>query len=207
MKSILSLFSICALALGLMSCGKMMKGKSDKKMAQQDSALAHSWKAECASADVLQLTHTRRKISLNMLGNFDKTESFYGSAGCDKSYLNYKVSGTYATLGPSAHNADINSVNFTINKATITVFNQGTVEVMNRLEFCGKKDWKVSDEINVTNKKCKGLAVKRGDVIFDVYEVKDNTLFLGKKFFFLSTDEAPSDRPDSVASEVPYSRD
>jgi hypothetical protein len=195
----------CGLALTSISCGNIFRGRGDAKMEQQDAALAHSWKASCAKADVLELTHTRRKIRLGVLGNFDRFEHFYGSDACNDSQMEYKVSGTYATLGENKDNSDVKNINFTVNKATIKVTSKATVDVMNRLKLCEISDWKLNEEVNITNKKCTGFSVKRGDVIFDVYEVKDKSLYFGKKLFFLSGDNA-ADRPNEVATDVEYIR-
>lgn len=196
---------IVGCAASLVSCGRVWKGSSDKKMQQQDSALAYKWKTDCVSSSALDLSHARRAIELSVLGNFEKDENFYSTDKCEKSQITYKVLGTYAALAENPVNKEVKNINFTINKTLLVAHTDDAVKNLNKLKMCGIDTWKSGKEIDITNKSCAGITVKRGDVVADVYQIKNKALYFGQKFLFLAGGDVSS-RPDKVAADVIYNR-
>lgn len=186
-------------------CGIFDTKDKGKKIQQNDSEIAGKWQSNCVGAETLELTHTQREYNFNAIGDFDKTERFYANKSCSNPGFTYQISGTYAALGSHHDNNEIKQVNFTVDKAVVTVNSKGAVDLLNDASLCGKSDWAVGSETDITGKNCAGFSVKKGDVVFDVYDLQDGNLYFGQKFFFLSSDDADS-RPDSISEDVVFKR-
>ena len=78
------------------------------------------------------------------------------------------------------------------------------VDTLNTTSFCGKKDWAISVETSIAELKCNAFTIAKGEVIQDVYDDRDGTLFFGKKFALLLN--GTGERPTEVDAELPYKK-
>ncbi len=169
------------------------------------STLANAWQSSCTPAAVLQLSSSRRTVAMTSEGKFEKTEQFFAE-GCDKPHaLTYKTSGTYATMGQHPSNPSLQNIDFTVDVASISVASPATVEMMNSQGFCGITDWAVDHETEVTGKTCGSFTVQKGEVVMDVVEVKENNIYFGHQFSFMSAEDVKT-RPEAVSVDAPYTK-
>lgn len=165
--------------------------------------LAGTYKTDCTANGVLDLSSTNRTLEFSSVGDFDKQEVYYAGDSCaDAPALTYKVKGTVQAKGALPENAELDMLNFSVNTALLTPGTQAIVTTLNATNFCGKKDWAVGLEVSIDSLDCDGFTIKKGDVISDVYDDKDGTLYFGKTFALLLNQTG--DRPTEVDLDVPY---
>jgi len=167
--------------------------------------LRGTWKSDCVGSDVLNLPATQREYVFNAIGDFDRVERFYSDSGCQNLVATYKVIGTVEAKGhnPESSDPEVNMVNFTVNNAMLTVNSDTIIDALNTMKLCGKADWALNQETEVTNADCEGSRIGKGSVQFDSYDVRDGQLYLGQKFLFLSKDDA-SARPKELDTSTPF---
>lgn len=190
-------------ALSLAACGWFGTKKKGTKAVQVDFKLAGQWRSNCVGADVLKLAHASMQYNFSALADYEKKETFYSDAGCAEPAFSYKTSGTYAEIGKHEGLEGAKDINFTIQKASLTVHAQDILDELNSSELCGIKDWTVGREVDITNKDCQGFTVKPGDTVVDVYKLGEKELVFGKKIQLLASDDADS-RPSSLATDAIY---
>ena len=191
------------LALGLLSvaCGK--DNNNGQTIENIPSQLAGTYKTDCTKNSLLGLTSTDRQLSFSRVGDFDRTEVYYSGAACDSApALTYKVSGTVQEQGKLPADKTLDMLNFAVSKASITPGTDALVTAMNTTRFCGKADWAINTEAQIDSVDCSGFTIKKGDVIQDVYDNRDGTLYFGKKFALLLKETG--DRPTTVDADIPY---
>lgn len=165
------------------------------------------WLTGCLPSDVLEVTHTQREYIFNRIGDFDKVERFYNDDSCTEPVAEYKVIGTVKTEGKAteANDAEAEQINFSINEASFKVLSENALTLMNGLSLCGKSDWKLNEEVTVLDANCLGSTVRKGDVYFELYDVKEGQLYFGQNFVFLTKTSADA-RPSSLNLEVPFAK-
>lgn len=190
-------------------CGRKDKDTTEtgRNPRSTPAALQGQWKTECLNTSVLDLTHTQREYRFNAIGDFDKYERFYSDDACTKQTGEYKVIGTVEEKGKAAEATDPSSkmINFTVNGATFKVVNDTALAFFNGLNLCGKSDWKLNEEAKVLDANCLGNTIRKGDVIFDIYSVKESQLYLGQSFIFLNKDSANL-RPSNLDDSAPMAK-
>ncbi len=201
MKSIMTIACIALLS----GCGSDKTADKAAKMRLSDSDIAGGWKSNCAAADILGLAFVQKEFNSSILGDFDKTERYSANNDCTDVGLKYHVVGTYAAFDSDVETGEVTRINFTIDRAMLTVGSEAILKVLNGTNFCGKSDWVLNKEVGITGLDCPGFTVNQGDVIFDVYQVKNDRLYFGQKLFMLSDDDASS-RPESVGTDVIYQK-
>lgn len=201
------LATILALPLALAACKDDNDDTTEtgKKLETTPEELRGTWLSGCVKTTVLGLTSTQREYILNAIGDFDRKERYFSDANCQNLVATYKVIGTVEAKGQNPDKPEIDMLNFTINNAYLTLNADNITGVLNTTRLCGKADWAVGAETEVTNADCQGSTVKKGEVQFDSYDVRDGQLYLGQKFLFLAKENA-NDRPTQLATDVPYAK-
>ncbi|RYZ87011.1 MAG: hypothetical protein EOP04_12690 [Proteobacteria bacterium] len=191
------------LALGLLS-GACSDDDDDKNPADQiPNQLAGLYKTDCSQNGVLGLTSTAREIDLTAIGGFDRKEMYYGGDACtDAVALTYRVTGTVQSQGALPENTQLDLINFSVSEAYITPGTDALVTTLNTTKFCGKSDWAIGQEVTIGGLDCNGFTIRKGDVIPEVYEDVDGTLYFGKKFALLLNQTG--ERPTEVDMDLPY---
>jgi hypothetical protein len=192
------------LAIGLLSFACDKDDDNDGQTIEEiPNQLAGTYKTDCTANGVLELSSSNRSIDFSSVGDFDKQEIYYAGDSCtDAPALTYKVKGTVQDKGTLPENGELNMLNFSVNTAVLTPGTQALVNTMNTLKFCGKTDWAVGAESNIESLDCDGFTIKKGDVISDVYDDKDGTLYFGKTFALLL--KQTGERPTEVDLDTPY---
>lgn len=193
--------SIVSLVLLASACGD--DNNDGQTIENIPTQLAGSYKTDCTANSVLGLSSTNRRISFSSVGDFDKTETYYaGSACADAPALTYKVSGTVQEQGKLPANTELDMLNFAVSSASIIPGTEALVTTLNTTKFCGKTDWALNSEVSIDSLDCSGFSIKKGDVIQDVYDDRDGTLYFGKAFALLLNETAT--RPTEIDEDIPY---
>lgn len=202
-------FASSILALGLFgyACGDSSDDKNDGQTVENiPNQLAGDYKTACtANSDLLGLGSSTRELSFSSVGDFDKKEVYFSGESCSEAPgLTYRVVGTVSNQGKLPENPELDLINFTIAEAYLTPGTQTLVDTMNNTSFCGKKDWALNTEASIASLNCNDFTIKKGDVVQDVYDDRDGTLYFGKKFALLL--KQTGDRPTEVDLDLPYNK-
>lgn len=194
------------LALGLIQTACSDDDKNDGQTIENiPNQLAGDYKTGCTENSALGLTSSTRELSFSSVGDFDKKEVYYTDDACAESAaLTYKVVGTVSNQGKLPENQELDMINFTIAEALITPGTQALVDTLNTTSFCGKQDWALNVEASVAELNCNDFTIAKGEVIQDVYDDRDGTLFFGKKFALLLNETG--DRPVEIDDSLPYNK-
>ncbi|WP_141733456.1 hypothetical protein [Oligoflexus tunisiensis] len=160
------------------------------------------YKTDCIASTALDLSHSIRTVDIQADGGFSRTEEYFGDEACQDSGLALRVDGTVQEKGDLPENPQLDMLNFSVNDVYITVNSDTLKDVLNTTRFCGITDWAVGQERNVAGADCRGFAIKKGDVIQEVVDDREGTLYFGKNFALLLNQT--SDRPTEIDDEVPY---
>ena len=193
------------LAFGLLNFACSDDSNDGQTIENIPNQLAGDYKTACTKNSALGLTSSIRELSFSSVGDFDKKEVYFAKGDCSEApALTYKVVGTASNQGKLPENQELDLINFTVAEAYLTPSTQFLVDTLNTTSFCGKKDWAVNVEASIADLSCNDFTISRGEVIQDVYDDRDGTLFFGKKFALLlnQTDE----RPTEVDLELPYNK-
>ncbi len=202
------LVSLALMSLATVSCNKDDNTtETGQKLNATPGELQGKWQSTCFPSNALEATYTQREYIFSAVGDFDKYERFFKDEGCTQQIGEYKVIGTVEAKGKAsdAQDPEAEQLNLTVNNALFTVVDGNSVSLFNGLKLCGKSDWKGSEEVKVLDLNCLGSTVRKGDVIFDIYDVKDGQLYLGQSSLFLTQDSANT-RPTALDAEVPFSK-
>lgn len=167
--------------------------------------LEGTWVTGCMENTILELSHTRRQYEFSLNRNFAKIEFLYDNENCENQLIEYRVEGNYRTdRVADEQGLEGKPIDFEIEKASITPYNETAVDILNGIEFCGISDWAAAQAREITNVDCMGFTNNEGETIFEIYEIRnDNQLLFGKNFLFLQeTDSA--ERPTELDEEVIY---
>jgi hypothetical protein len=196
--------SILALALTGFACKDDDKndGQTIENIPNQ---LSGAYKTACTENSALGLTSSTRSLDFSSVGDFDRKEVYFSNDSCTGTAgLTYRVVGTVSVPGALPENTQLDIINFQIGEAYITPGTQALVDTLNATSFCGAKDWALNVEKSIADLQCNDFAIKKGEVIQDVYDDRDGTLYFGKKFaLLLNEDDA---RPTEVDLDLPYNK-
>ncbi len=194
--------SVLSLGMLVAACGK--DNKNDGQTIEEiPTALAGTYNTDCTKNGVLGLSSTDRELAFSRLGDFDKKEVYYSGSECaDAPSLTYKVKGTAQDKGKNPADQTLELLNFSVNDAFLTPGTEAIVTTMNASSFCGKKDWVIGQEVSIGGLDCNGFTIKKGDVIPEIYDDRDGTLFFGKSFALLL--KQTGERPTQVDESIPY---
>jgi len=202
----LTMFLAILSSLSLASCGVFDTEKKGQKATQVDTSLPGSWATNCLSETPFDLSHSVRTVAFSALGDFTRTETYFGSDACDSPAFAMTINGTYEVPEkPEDENAS-GTLNLTVTKAEVEVHSDDAVDILNTLSLCGIDNWQKDERIDITGKECgTGYIINNGDVIFERYSLRNDRLYLGNTYLFMSEDSA-KDRPSSVNSDIVYEK-
>jgi hypothetical protein len=197
---------LMAAALGLTTaCGLFETEKRGKKSEENEPDIAGNWTSNCIKSPGLGVPMARAEYSFNAIGDFDKTENFYAGETCDSPIVTGIVSGTYDAKGKHPDNDDVKMINLTVDEVFVTANTDEGVETLNRIKFCGKDNWEVGEDVEVTGEDCGPYSFNKGDVVYDVYDVKEeDKLYFGKSLALTEEEEDPAERPKDINTNVVF---
>lgn len=199
---------IALLCVPMANCGRSSTKSKGEKLRQNDFSLSGTWSSECGKSDWLGLTHEKTTFKFSPLGDYDKITTLYSDAECKQGASKLVERGTYASLGKTANVPEATDINFTLVAADMTALSDQSVKLMNTASYCEKSDWKVGESADVLGKKCLGISLAGGKVIFDIYRFsKDKKqLTFGRDQIFLDKSDAQS-RPDRLNGERIFNKE
>jgi hypothetical protein len=77
--------------------------------------------------------------------------------------------------------AGARAVDFSPTKIVVTLKNADTVSNFIEGKMCGKADWVINTEVDVTTSECEGDGQKMNATIYDIYDVDGSTLKFGDR--------------------------
>jgi hypothetical protein len=199
------------LAAGIMliaglACKKDEKtSETGKKLESTPADLRGTWQSGCVGTTTLNMVASQREYVFNAIGDFDRLERYFSDANCQNLVATYKVVGTVEVKGPNPDEHGVDMINFTVNEAYMTVKSEAILEKLNAMKFCGRSDWRLNEDVHVTNAECEGSKVQKGGVQFESYDIRNGQLYMGQTLMFLGKDNA-SDRPTELDLKAPYSK-
>lgn len=195
-----------SVALLLTGCGAFEAAKDEKKkIDDRDSKLIHEWQTDCYENKDVDPSYVREEIKFKLNGDFDKVTVLHTDDQCKNEVLRYTVSGTYNEAGRVEDQPNVKKINLNVAKVFLMPQSDDEAKVLNDKKLCGKTDWTKDKAVEVQSLDCEGEDYKDGDVIFDIYEVDDNKLYLGKTFLFFDKSDADL-RPTRVNARKPYTK-
>ncbi|MGE0173976.1 MAG: hypothetical protein AB7T49_14360 [Oligoflexales bacterium] len=198
---------IAACSLSMVSCGAIDKAKKRAKKAKHSNpAMLGTWDTDCRENSVLELTHGQKEYIFDLEGKFTKKEYLFDNEGCENKAAVYEVDGDYKDLGENKENHEVKNIDFKITEAHLTIYSDAAVKAMNAVKFCGINTWEKGEKKDLLGQECSGYLVpNNGDMVYDVYDVSDDTLTFGGNFLFLS-DKDPSQRPTKTDQDLVYNK-
>ncbi len=199
---------IALLCVPLVSCGRSSTKSKGEKLRQNDFSLNGTWNNGCGKTDWLGLSHEKTTLKFSPLGDFDRMTTFYSDAECKQGTAKLVERGTYASLDKTANVPEARDINFTLVAADMSALSDDSVKLMNTASYCEKADWKVGTSTDVLGKKCLGMNLSSGNVIFDIYHLDGSKkqLTFGRDQIFLDKSDAQS-RPDKLNSERLFTKE
>ena len=200
MRSKIKLF-VAMIVVGALitGCGVFSTKSKGKKETQTIIALSGEWRSECIKGDWFDFSQYIDIYKFSALGDFDKISTMYKDQ-CNTAELTTTLRGTYDALGATKDVPDAKDINFTVTEALVSPRSDIATETLNAVSYCGVSDWKTNKEFSVLDKDCTGMDFKKGTVVFDIYRLKDNRLYLGKKMTFFSA-ETNDTRPAKLEED------
>lgn len=164
------------------------------------------WTSECHDSDLLDLSE---RVTYLFTGNeFEKRYRFYNDENCNDSSRAVELSyyGTYEVVDAKANNEpDAKGLNLEYTRVVALASNQAGQEVLNAANFCGKSDWPVGEEQEITRSsgetKCPVREVPA--TVHEVYVIQDDRLYFGKTDWF-SDQESAGERPQEINKEEAF---
>lgn len=191
----------------LVSCGLTEKDKKRAKSAKETIEVAGTWTTKCINRNFLVTSvYQREQLEFSIRNNFEKQIIRHDDEDCKDENFRTTIRGGYEVLGESDKAKHGKDINFTIRSIHITAFTPGMVTTLNDASYCGIDNWQADNERNVTGRDCVGLAVDRGDVLFDVYKIEDERLYLGKTFLGFDEPVKLNLRPNKFDESKVYKR-
>lgn len=194
--------SFVALSLLAFACGDDDDKNDGQTIEEIPDQFTGTFRTDCLPTTFFEQSHATRELHISMLGDFDKKEVYFADACESAPALVYKVVGTVAEKGKLPEDERLDMINFSVNDAYITAGNQSVVNFLNTTNFCGKSNWVLNQETSIAGLNCRDFAIEKGEVIEDVVEDIDGTLYFGKTFALLLNETG--ERPTEVDMDVPY---
>jgi len=160
------------------------------------------YKTDCVANTVLDLSHTIRTVDMRANGGFTRTEQYYSDDNCQQGALALRVEGTVQEKGDLPEDPKLDMLNFSVSEVYIKVGTDGLRNTLNATKFCGITDWATNQERDVSGKDCNGFTIKKGDVVQEVVDDRDGTLYFGNNFALLLN--RTDDRPTAIDDKIPY---
>jgi len=193
------------IAASILSCGRFKKDEDDRTVtpaSQLDTNLVGTWENDCEKADFIGLQYRRVKFKFETGLGFVREQSVYTDAACAGERYTDKQIGTWASVGEAKETQDARQINLTVVDSYVTPSNKDVAAEFNKLGYCGASDWAEKVTKKVTSVKC-ASAMASGQVIFDIYRVKDKVVYFGKSGLFL-TGKSDGSRPKEIETAKPH---
>ncbi len=159
------------------------------------------YKTDCIANTVLDLSHTIRTVDMQADGGFARSEEYFSDA-CQTSALQLRVEGTVQEKGDLPENPQLDMLNFSVSEVYIKVNTDLLKNTLNTTKFCGISDWAVGQERDVSGADCRGFTIKKGDVVQEVVDDREGTLYFGNNFALLLN--KTDDRPNAIDEKIPF---
>ncbi len=187
----------------LSGCGAFETDKKGQKADQVDQGLTGRWSTSCLERGFIFTNYQRDELSFSAVGDFEKKAVQHVDSGCQTEALSKTVSGTYDELDAVDGIAGGKAINFTVRDVVITPHTDEATKNLNDSSTCGLTNWVIHKSTSVLGKNC-GETFQDGAVIFDVYKLDQDTVWLGKSFLLFDDKDAPEDRPTTLEQDRPY---
>lgn len=173
-----SLFLVSLFAFGAVAC------VSNKSHVNHD--IAGTWTSEkCESmpngqGGEMYFTRTFPMTKKNWKIDF----TVFGDKACTAPLFTLDVAGKWEVRGQSNSLQGVHNAFFGFETRTLTAKAEGAVQFMNQAGFCGKKDWKVGEAVDINTTGCPQLGAKpiaecKGE--HDLVKLDGDKLFLGDR--------------------------
>lgn len=190
----------------LAGCGAIESVKEEKKKVEEkDLKLIDEWATECYENKDIEPSFVREEMKFKLNGDFDKVTFLHTDGECSNEVLRYTVSGTYNEAGRVEDKPNVEKINLNVAQVVLQPQTDEEANSLSEKKMCGKTDWKKGESVEVQGLDCEGEDYKNGDVIFDIYEIDGDKLFLGKTFLFFDKSDADL-RPSNVNTDKPYTK-
>lgn len=108
----------------------------------------------------------------------------FGDKDCTQPLFTLDVAGKWELRGQSKSVEGAHNAFFGFKTRTLTAKSEGAVQFMNQAEFCGKKDWKVGEALDIHKTGCAQLGAKpakecKGE--HDLVKMDGEKVFLGDR--------------------------
>ena len=188
-------------------CGMFSTKNKGEKARENDNALTGQWRNGCSKLDWLGFAYHQETLKFSAIGDCDRVTTLFSDSSCTNATATLSERGTYASLGASRVAAGAQDINFTVTQATVTADSDDAVSLLNNASYCGISTWQKNQAVDVMGKTCDGSNHPKGEVIFDVYRVDNDSkrLETGKGTLFVDKSDANS-RPGKLDDAHPYLR-
>jgi hypothetical protein len=196
-----------ALACGaaLTACGSMGNDDDEgRKGGEVENELVGDWVSSCENQGplgIIDLVSVKHEMNFGLVpGDVEKKVHRFSDKDCMTALYDETIVASYGVVG-DATEAGAQNLNITVHKVTVMPHTGGAAK-LNDVRFCDATDWADGVQKDVTGKSCDGKALAEGAVIFDIYDVDGNNLFLGADSFF-ENGSSPDARPAKLDREHP----
>lgn len=200
-KSMALVSGVMLVAASAIGCGNSV---DDAKEAAKAPELQKSWQAErCDSIGSLRLIGASTRQGYEFSGEtLKKVDQIYSEADCVEPAVSVTYTGVFTTHDEIA--PDVSPFEVTFQSVQVVPMNEKGKDLLNTVNFCGKKDWAIHVPADLT-------AAARGNLCpldalpksrFDIYSVQDGVLYFGKG----DDDDltAAESRPVELDTEDPF---
>lgn len=195
--------SLIALSLLVLpACGDDDDDNNDNVVEEIPTNYVGLYKTDCIANTVLDLSHTVRTVDIQADGGFTRGEEYFSDDNCQQSALQLRVGGTVQEKGDLPEDPKLDMLNFSVSDVYIKVNSEALKDTLNSTNFCGFSDWTVGQERDVSGADCSGFTIKKGDVIQEVVDDREGTLYFGNNFALLLN--KTDDRPTAIDEKIPY---
>jgi hypothetical protein len=193
----------CFVAVAVAGCGAFETKKKGGKADEIETELTGTWRQECIGVDFLEIANKKDAYTFSALGDFERKLELYSGDNCEDLQGTLRSSGTYSVVGDAEDVDDAQNLNFTVREMTLEPESDDLARALSAAKYCGVKDWSVDKEVSLVSRDCAGESVDEGEVVFDIYNVEDDVLYLGNANKWFDKTDA-SDRPDELDTDHPF---
>lgn len=188
----------------LSACGSFEKAKKNvREETETRTDLQGKWVADCRPSSLIAGRFSIEQYEFSPTNTYNYRTDIYSDAGCTALETTYEDEGTYALPGTAKEGTQ--PINFTVTDVIVTPRTDTIANQYNSQEYCGFTDWQAGYGKSMMGHECDGFPIKDETTVHNVFDVRDNTFFLGEAELFLAPmDEAQ--RPTSVNLDAPFTK-
>ncbi len=196
-------FSILATGLAVTACGE--KAPHNLVTASQNEArapaLTENWRSNCVKSSLFDVSML---VEYEFAGDaFIERYRYFSESDCrnDSEAANIRYLGRFEVLAA----VEPGGIDMRYEEAKIQIKNETGRKIVDAVDFCGREEWAIGDEMDLTNAArgvtCPIKSVQQGR--FDLFKVENKTLYFGTGY--LEGDaENPADRPRNLKMDQPF---